>query len=507
MTREAAALDAPPGRRGRRPSTESPRRDLALLVALFLLVAAIRVTAPTDLATGDQPLDAAYVRDIVQRDAWLVQRDDEGRPASKPPLFNWLAALSVIAAGRQSDFALKLPSLLAGLATLALTWWLARRVATPRAALFAGVFLLCSTMYTKHVYFARTDMLLTLFVVAQFCAALRGQPVVFAMAAALAVLSKGPIGVVIPVIAIGAYWWWNGRLRERFIASRAAWMTAAVILPMAIWFVAAVWFGGPDVWDELVVRETLDRFGSGSKSFEHRHVAYYLPHLLVRMAPPSFLAVAALFSMRWSRREPQEPIAIAAWWLVAPLLFLSLVPSKRADRLFPLLPAVCILAGWAADRWFAGEQTKGVGGTLRGLSLFVAGAGLAVAIAGAAGLDAIDAALRSTAMLGGTLVAAAGIAMLLALARRRAGWWIGATAAAMIVIIGLYQHRFSEPARPATHSKSTARTSPSSRCTTHRALAYTHVSDPGPWMSSSVAIEAGSPRDSRTRPADSPRSM
>src|SRR3954468_12683817 len=88
--------------------------DLTLLALAFALVLLIRFTAATDLATGDQPLQVAYVRDVVANGNWIVQHLPDGTPAANPPLYNWLAAISVHAFG-DSEFALKLPSILAAL--------------------------------------------------------------------------------------------------------------------------------------------------------------------------------------------------------------------------------------------------------------------------------------------------------------------------------------------------------------------------------------------------------
>ncbi len=413
----------------------APRRDLVILLVLFSLVAVIRVTAPSDLATGDQPYQAAYVRDITERGAWIVQRHEDGTPATKPPLYNWLAAIPILIAGTTNEFLLKLPSLIAGMLTLLLTWSIARQVAGDRAALFSGVLLVCSTMFSKQIYFARTDMLLTLFVVAQIWAAVRVRPVAYWTFAALALLTKGPIGLAIPLLGLLVWWWREGRLREQ---SRAMYLVPGVVLsliPLLSWFAAALSAGGDEVWQQLVVRETIDRFADGSKSKEHKHLLYYVPHFFARMAPASFFAVIAMVALRSKRDdERNRAMLVAAWWFLVPFLVLSLVPSKRVDRLFPIFPAVCILAGWALDRWFSGERVRGATTTLYVIAGVIVAAGLVVAI----GYPYIVA---------GILLAAAGTAMLVSIRRRAATPFIAALALAMLVVITVYQHRLSEPAK------------------------------------------------------------
>src|SRR5436309_1318855 len=224
------------------------RRDLTLLIIVFSLTCAIRITSPSDVRTGDQPLQFAYVHDVVANGNWIVQHLADGTPAAKPPLYNWLAATFALM-GADGEFVTKLPSLLAALITLLLTWDIGRRLAGPRVGLFAGLLLAASPMFAKHAWFARTDMLLTALVVAQFWAAIRVRPVAFWTAAALAMLTKGPIGILIPALSLSIWWRSEGTLRERWRELR--WMPGLplALVPFAAWFAAAIWRGGQPVFD------------------------------------------------------------------------------------------------------------------------------------------------------------------------------------------------------------------------------------------------------------------
>lgn len=339
-------------------TSENKVRAIGVALTLFALVAAIRITAPSDLYTGDQPKQAAYVRDIVSNSSWLVQHELDGSVASKPPLYNWLAAAPMLVLGQENEFLLKLPSMLAAIATLFMFWDLARRTIGPAPAGFASSFLVLSHLFSKHLYYARADMLLLTFVVMQMWAAVRFEQQkdrrwlgTFYVGAALGMMTKGPIAVMIPVSALLAWWWRRGVLRQRVGEMKFLPGLVLSCIPLAVWFAAAWHVEGRMVYEQLVVAETIDRFASSSsKSKEHRHVFYYVPHLIARMAPWSILAIIA----SW-RREARLLLPLS--WVMAPLLLLSLIPSKRADRLLPLLPAVCMLAAVAFERWMVGNSS------------------------------------------------------------------------------------------------------------------------------------------------------
>ena len=120
---------------------ERPGRQLWLLGLAFLLVAGVRVAAPSDLYRGDQGKQLDYDMDIAVRGNWLVQHHEGDVIASKPPLYNWLAAPLLIALGKPSEFAVKLPSLLAGALAALFLWDLARRRFNTQAAFLGTLFL------------------------------------------------------------------------------------------------------------------------------------------------------------------------------------------------------------------------------------------------------------------------------------------------------------------------------------------------------------------------------
>src|SRR5215475_9574086 len=78
------------GRRSSRPGIET-----LVLLLLYALIACVRAFSPSDLATGDQPYQVDYIRDIARNGAWVIQHRADGVIAAKPPLYNWLAAIAI----------------------------------------------------------------------------------------------------------------------------------------------------------------------------------------------------------------------------------------------------------------------------------------------------------------------------------------------------------------------------------------------------------------------------
>ena len=73
-----------------------------LLTALVMLVIfGCRWFGPSDLYDNDQPKTVAYTVDMVRHGRWLLPVDMLGRPATKPPMYNWIS-VPVVAAGWHS---------------------------------------------------------------------------------------------------------------------------------------------------------------------------------------------------------------------------------------------------------------------------------------------------------------------------------------------------------------------------------------------------------------------
>src|SRR5438132_3688196 len=115
-----------------------------------------------------------------------------------------------------------------------------------------------------------------------------------------------------------------------------------------LWVVGVILFQ-PGFFDEVVMREFVARFGETI----HRSLPFYfyLPHLLHKFAPWSVLMIAlAILDLRarqWKIAAAFREMSPETFWLLCwslgGLLAMSLIPSKRVDRIFPVIPPLCLL--------------------------------------------------------------------------------------------------------------------------------------------------------------------
>jgi 4-amino-4-deoxy-L-arabinose transferase-like glycosyltransferase len=303
----------------------------------------------------------------------------------KPPLQYWLTALAFRAFG-ENEFAARLCTGLAGYLSLAAVFFLGRTLWGFDAGVSAALFTAASTLFVLLGHQLTLDMLLSFWLTAALGCFLMAQArregtghrrlwMLGCWAAmALALLTKGLIGVLIPAAALGAYVLWqrDWRLLGRLNLRWGVPLFAAIAAP---WFVLAARANGQFL-EFFFVREHFLRFLT---PIEHRTQPwwFFVPVLTVGIMPwlpQAALALAAPPADR-ARRGEFDPLRLLWIWCVFVLVFFSLSDSKLIPYILPAVPALALLcAGRRAGRGAGGGQgeSDGRGSLLAGALLTLA---------------------------------------------------------------------------------------------------------------------------------------
>jgi 4-amino-4-deoxy-L-arabinose transferase-like glycosyltransferase len=276
--------------------------------------------------------------------------------ARKPPLGYWLMALCFSLFGGSAQ-AMRLPSALCALATVAITMIVARRWFGGRLALVAGLIVATTYGFLSH-HGARSGdfdscLTLILLLVAVALPGLGDSP--WRLPAVALLLACGFLlksFAVVPMLLVGAiYALWTGAWRrQRLIPCLAALGLFAAIVGS---WAAARWLadGSPSFLVGMVREDVIDR----STSIVDRSTSSpfgYVTALFDRFAPwPVWMLVAGAMALRAGtlRRLLQEPVPrLLALWIAVPLLIISLVRTQHHWYLDPLYPALAMVAAASA---------------------------------------------------------------------------------------------------------------------------------------------------------------
>ncbi|MFH0965922.1 MAG: glycosyltransferase family 39 protein, partial [Planctomycetota bacterium] len=312
---------------------------LAGLCALTLLPAA----AFRGL-TGMEFRTALFVREILNNGPSLVPRLDGAPYVDYPPLYFLAAALSSRLLGSITPLSLALPSVLAAVGAVILVYFMTERE-RPGSGLGAGVALALTPLLFSCASQGNVDAMLLFFTTLTLAGCRRhvlsGARGAFAAACiglAGGALTKGPIGVAVPLFAASLWLLMQGRLRTLaslllklglFLAAFAAICVSAILLVEGRVHLERLM--GAQIFDRVADKANAPRI-------------YYLWVFLGGFAPWSIFALGRLF--RRGDRERREFDWFCASWLFSTFLLLSLASIKHSRYLLPAAPPVAILAAF-----------------------------------------------------------------------------------------------------------------------------------------------------------------
>ena len=162
------------------------------------------------------------------------------------------------------------------------------------------------------------------------------------MGAALGMLSKGPVGFVLPSLVSFFYLTFSKRWLRFPGWSYAVGVVSFLVIILPWYWAYSHIAGGEHLW-EMLFRQNVTRYLS---AFDHKNPLYFY----IGYFPPNFIPwvglvlVALLYgvSRNWRERDPATLIII--WWASVFLLF-SLSTSKRPSYILPAFPPAALLTG------------------------------------------------------------------------------------------------------------------------------------------------------------------
>ncbi len=305
------------------------------------------------LALSDEGRYSEIPRYMAQSGDWITPRLNGIKYFEKPPLQYWATAAAYKAFGAHHWTARLWPAL-TGLLGVLLMFYAGSRLYGADAGLYAALVLGSSVLYTIAAHINTLDMGLTFFLglgLAGILLALdpradaKGNRLwmhIAWAAFALAVLSKGLIGIVLPATVSMLYM----LVKRDFLLWRKLHLVTGGLLFLLIsapWFVA-VSIANPEFPQFFFIHEHFARY---TTTIHQRYQPwwYFIPILLIGILPWLVTLFDGLISARKRTRSGADFDAALFLLLWAGLIFLffSLSGSKLASYILPMFPALALL--------------------------------------------------------------------------------------------------------------------------------------------------------------------
>lgn len=336
------------------------------------------------LTDRDEGRNAEAGREMFESGDRLTPTFNYELRVAKPVLLYWLMDMSYRLFG-VNEFAARFPSALFGVALIFLQYFFLAYARDQRIALFGALMLLLNTEILGLGRMALTDSVLIFFTTASlygFWLGLHGEgPLrrwiwIFYIGMALATLTKGPVGFVVPLLAASLYLTWTRRWRDYWRNGLPLAGTLAFLVLALPWYAAMFMVHG-EAYASGAKANTIGRFLSAMEG-HHFTIFFYVPVLLLGFFPWSGLLLVALYQMlkRWreargtlpSRPSPlasRPPVShelewFAALWVIGVFVFFTLSSTRLPHYIGPLFPAAALLTACYWSRCLDDPATPGI---------------------------------------------------------------------------------------------------------------------------------------------------
>jgi len=346
---------------------------LILIVSAVLLFAGL---ARTPVFIVDESRNASCAIEMMDKGEWVVPYYNGKLREDKPPLHYYFMQLSYSIFG-QNAFGARFFSVVFGWLCLLIVWFYSSRQLGQSAGNWALLVLASSMHFLMEFHLAVPDPYLIFFMTLAFLSfhdylqfGRRLEWWLLYMSLGLAVMSKGPVGLLLPGLIFLLYLLFQGRDFWPALRKLRLLPGALVFLVVAVPWYYLVWEATDGVWLKAFLFEhNLDRFSSAKEGHGANPLVVPLM-VLAGMLPFSTWYPLALIKFRQAGKSSLAFFALLASFTI--IIFFSISGTKLPNYPMPAYPMVAVSVGWilVKNKW--DSQIHHWLSALLGLSLVIA---------------------------------------------------------------------------------------------------------------------------------------
>lgn len=343
-----------------------------VVLALILAAQTVLLFESRQLWFSDEVRYANVFQQMVHGGNWLLLKLNGMPYPDKPPVYFWLLEGVRLIVKHMRPSLFFMGAAVSSLAFLASTLYLARRVARADKTLrlAAGAMLLTCFYYIGLSHYSRMDLLFAALIVAsQVClyeALVRDARTLYApmgfLLMAVAALTKGPLGLALPLLPAFLFALWAGRLRRFWRRDMAVGLGVMLLLLLG-WVTGVSLVDDPTAWphgggylqnifQQQMVKRATDTWHHGQPFWHYAATlpAAFLPWSLLLICLPLGRLFKPAFwrGLVAGRKNPERHGQTFLWFcFVGGFALLSAISIKIVVYLLPLFAPLAVLSAQA----------------------------------------------------------------------------------------------------------------------------------------------------------------
>lgn len=311
---------------------------------ILFFVALLPIMCLRDFTPDNELRYLSIAEEALRNNTWFMFTNHGIPYTDKPPLYLWIIMLSKLLFGTYHLWFLSLFSIIPAFITAkTLNKWTEGSLSTAHQDAATRMLLTCG-LFMGVAIFLRMDMLMCMFIALSlhtFYRLLIGEgnrqrlQWLFPVYVFLAIFSKGPMGILIPLMVTIIYLFCTHRIKT--IGRYWGWRTWSILIAGCfVWFGLAYLEGGSSYLNNMLFHQTLDR---AVKSFHHDEpFYYYFVHMWYTFQPWAILLIGTFIAVMVKRVVHTELERFLLVTIAIIFILCSSISSKIDIYLLPVYP-------------------------------------------------------------------------------------------------------------------------------------------------------------------------
>jgi 4-amino-4-deoxy-L-arabinose transferase-like glycosyltransferase/membrane-associated phospholipid phosphatase len=346
--------------------TNVSERWITAGVAILILFVTFFKSGGFLLFDIDEAVFSEAAREMVETGNLITPTYNYEPRYDKPILVYWFMSTAFKLFGT-TEFAARFTSGLFGALLSFMTFLFVKDVKGLIPALLATLALVLNIEFFVYSHSAVTDMTLAFFITASLYAFYLGAHhgkerwfLWFWAASALAVLTKGAVGLLFPVAIAGGFILLSKRTELIRPLLRPSYI-GLFLLISAPWFAVQFMVNGWEFFNAFIVKHHIKRYSDVISSHGGPFYYYFLV-LLAGFFPWVAMLVPGIYRGLKDRLDKASGLyLLSAVWVLFVFIFFSISRTKLPNYIFPLFPAAAILSGLVMAEMIEGARRSKAG--------------------------------------------------------------------------------------------------------------------------------------------------